>query len=116
MHPEQVRARVRLPVVGAKPVEGHVQLDDVSAKQHKVPNLWTSREEESQEACGLSPCPVAITLPASHPGTWWPKQRPRSPHPQAQHNSLTCSFCSLTKYAQSREPERSPSPITRFWV
>ena len=67
MHPEQVRARVRLPVVGAKPVEGHVQLDDVSAKQHKVPNLWTSREEDRVTG-GLR----ALTLPTGYHPTCFP--------------------------------------------
>ena len=37
--PQSGDGRVRLPVVGAKPVEGHVQLDDVGAEQHVVPNL-----------------------------------------------------------------------------
>lgn len=40
-----------LPVVGAKPVERHVQLGDVSAKKHKVPDLFRPRETNmSQEA------------------------------------------------------------------
>lgn len=32
-------ARVFLPVIGSKPVEGGVQLDDVSAKKNKISNL-----------------------------------------------------------------------------
>ena len=35
----QMKAGVRLPVVGAKPVERHVQLSDVGAEEHEVPDL-----------------------------------------------------------------------------
>lgn len=67
LHPGQVRAGIRLPVVGAKPVERHVQLDDVGAKQHKVPDLWTSRDEDWVIGdCWAVTLPTSYLLPPSH--------------------------------------------------
>ena len=66
--PGQVRAGIRLPVVGAKPVERHVQLDDVGAKQHKVPDLWTSRDEDRVTGGWWAvTLPTSYPLPPSHP-------------------------------------------------
>lgn len=56
-----MRARDGLPVVGAKPVEGHIELDDVGAKEHKVPNLCGQGERH------LSLLVSTSCLPSRHP-------------------------------------------------
>lgn len=52
--PRRGRVGGQLPVVGAEPVERHVQLDDVGAKQHEVPDLRRA-EGRTGSPCGLSP-------------------------------------------------------------
>lgn len=55
---------VRLPVVGAKPVERHVQLSDVSAKEHKVPNLEETQRSKYVTGSLQSLCLYPIQEPS----------------------------------------------------